>query len=453
MTKGKILVVDDNKGIQSALELLLVPVCKAIVSISSPNRLMPLLETGEFDLILLDMNFSAGVNTGNEGLYWLRKIKEFNSDIPVILITAYGDVELAVKALKEGATDFILKPWDNQKLIATVQAGFQLRWSKLEITQLKQKEGILKKELNREVVPIIGSSPAVQQMLNLVRIVAKTDANVLITGENGTGKDLVAREIHRLSPRNNEIMVSVDMGAISETLFESELFGHIKGAFTDAREDRVGKMEAANKGTLFLDEIGNLTLPLQAKLLAALQNREITKLGYNKPVGIDIRLISATNRDLNLLIADGLFREDLLYRLNTIHIEVPPLRDRGKDILVLAEYFITQFTSRYNKPTMRISPSAAEKLLSYSWPGNIRELQHTIEKAVIMNEGPVLKPDVFFFKPLTTSRLNKDMTLDEMEKSLISGVLQKAEGNLSLAAQRLGVTRQTLYNKIKKYGL
>ena len=248
-------------------------------------------------------------------------------------------------------------------------------------------------------------------------------------------------------------MVSVDMGAISETLFESELFGHVKGAFTDAREDRVGKMEAANKGTLFLDEIGNLTLPLQAKLLAALQNREITKLGYNKPVGIDIRLISATNRDLNLLIADGLFREDLLYRLNTIHIEVPPLRDRGKDILVLAEYFITQFTSRYNKSTMRISQSAAEKLLSYSWPGNIRELQHTIEKAVIMNEGPVLKPDVFFFKPLTTCRLNKDMTLDEMEKSLISGVLQKAEGNLSLAAQRLGVTRQTLYNKIKKYGL
>ncbi len=453
MKKGKILVVDDNKGIQSALELLLMPVCKEIVCISSPNRLMPLLETGEFDLILLDMNFAAGVNTGNEGLYWLRKIKEFNSNIPVILITAYGDVELAVKALKEGATDFILKPWDNQKLIATVQAGFQLRWSKLEIVQLKQTEGILKKELNREVVPIIGSSPAIQQMQNLVSKVAKTEANVLITGENGTGKELVAREIHRLSSRSTEIMVTVDMGAISETLFESELFGHVKGAFTDARDERVGKMEAANKGSLFLDEIGNLTLQLQAKLLAALQNREITKLGSNKPVSIDIRLISATNRDLNALIADGLFREDLLYRLNTIHVEVPPLRDRGKDILVLTEYFITKFTSRYNKPPMRISQSAAEKLLGYSWPGNIRELQHTIEKAVIMNEGPVLKPDVFFFKPISATRYNKDMTLDEMEKSLISGVLQKAEGNLSLAAQRLGVTRQTLYNKIKKYGL
>ena len=453
MQKGKILVVDDNKGILSALELLLLPVSKSVSCISSPNRLMPLIETGNFDLILLDMNFSAGVNSGNEGLYWLKRIKEFNCDIPVILITAYGDVELAVKALKEGATDFILKPWDNQKLLATVQAGFELRWSKLEIMQLKQKEGFLKNEINRDVVPILGSSASIQQMLHLIRKVAKTEANVLITGENGTGKELVAREIHRLSSRSNEIMVTVDMGAISDTLFESELFGHVKGAFTDAHEERIGKMEAANRGTLFLDEIGNLTLPLQSKLLSVLQNREITRLGSNKPIQIDIRLISATNRDLTKMIAEGSFREDLLYRLNTIHIEVPPLSERGKDIIILAEFFIKKFVSRYGKPDMHLSQGAGDKLLTYSWPGNIRELQHTIERAVILSDGPTLKPDVFFFKPLSVTRLKHDFTLEEMEKQFISGVLQKADGNLSLAAHRLGVTRQTLYNKIRKYNL
>ena len=453
MQKGRILVVDDNKGIQSALELLLAPVCKSVNCIDSPNRLVPILEAGNIDLILLDMNFSAGVNSGNEGLYWLKRIKEINADIPVILITAYGDVELAVKALKEGATDFILKPWDNQKLLATVEAGFQLRWSKLEVTQLKQREKFLKKEINREVIPVIGSSAPMQHMMNLVAKIAPTEANVLITGENGTGKELVAREIHRLSARSHEIMVTVDMGAVSDSLFESELFGHIKGAFTDAREDRVGKMEAANHGTLFLDEIGNLTLPLQSKMLTALQNREITRLGSNKPISIDIRLISATNCDLTKMIAEGRFREDLLYRLNTILIEVPPLRERGKDIIDLAEYFIRKFATRYGKSNLRLSQAAADKLIAYSWPGNIRELQHTIEKAVILSDGPVLKPEVFLFKPLTTSKIKADVTLEEMEKQLIAGVLQKAEGNLSLAAQKLGVTRQTLYNKIKKYGL
>ena len=453
MQKAKILVVDDNQGILSALELLLIPVSKSVTCISSPNRLMPMLESGNFDLILLDMNFSAGVNSGNEGLYWLKRIKDFNSDIPIILITAYGGVELAVQALKEGATDFILKPWDNQKLLATVQAGLQLRWSKLEISQLKQKEGFLKNEINREVVPIIGSSAPVQQMLNLIRKVAKTEANVLITGENGTGKELVAREIHRLSPRCNEIMVTVDMGAISGTLFESELFGHVKGAFTDAREERIGKMEAANQGTLFLDEIGNLTPPSQSKILAALQNREVTRLGSNKPILVDIRLISATNRDLSKMVAEGSFREDLLYRLNTIHIEVPPLRERGNDILILAGFFISKFTSRYGKPMMRLSQGAEEKLLGYPWPGNIRELQHTIEKAVILSEGTVLKPEVFLFKPLTTSKFRHDITLEEMEKQMVTVVLKRTDGNLSMAAQQLGVTRQTLYNKIRKFGL
>jgi len=453
MQKAKILIVDDNKSIHSALELLLMPKVGDVLCISSPNRMMPILETGNIDLILLDMNFSAGVNTGNEGLFWLRKISDYDPDIPVIMITAYGDIELAVKALKEGASDFILKPWDNQKLLATVQAGLQLRWSKLEIRQLKQKECHLKNELNREHVPIIGSSPVINQMLSLINKVAKTEANVLITGENGTGKELVAREIHRLSMRANEIMVHVDMGAISESLFESELFGHVKGAFTDARDDRAGKMEAANKGSLFLDEIGNLSMPLQSKMLNVLQSREVTRLGSNKPIKIDVRLISATNRDLHQLTNENLFREDLLYRINTIHIEVPPLRDRGNDIVLLAEYFTSKYSHKYGKSCLRINSQAQEKLLKYSWPGNIRELQHTIEKAVILCDGSVLKPDVFFFKPAAVSPFSKEVTLDEMEKQMIAGVLQKTEGNLSLAAHRLGVTRQTLYNKIKKYGL
>ncbi len=453
MLKAKILIVDDNKSIQSALELLLMPKLGDVVSISSPNRMMPLLETGNFDIVLLDMNFSAGVNTGNEGLYWLRKIRYHDPDIPVIMITAYGDIELAVTALKDGASDFVLKPWDNQKLLATVQAGLQLRWSKLEIRQLKQKESHLKNELNREYIPIIGSSTAIRQMQSLIQKVAKTEANVFITGENGTGKELVAREIHRLSGRCNEIMVHVDMGAISESLFESELFGHVKGAYTDAREDRAGKMEAANKGSLFLDEIGNLSLSLQSKMLTVLQSREVTRLGSNKPIKIDIRLICATNRNLDQLSDDKLFREDLLYRINTIHIEVPALRDRGNDILLLTEYFLAKYSHKYGKSCIRVNAQAQEKLLKYAWPGNIRELQHTIEKAVILCDGSVLKPDVFFFKPASVSPFSKEVTLEEMEKQVIAGVLQKVEGNLSLAAQRLGVTRQTLYNKIKKYEL
>lgn len=453
MQQGKILIVDDNKSIRSALELLLIPIAREITSIQNPNRMMPLIESGNYDLVLLDMNFSAGVNTGNEGLYWLGKIRESDPDIPVIMITAYGDIELAVKALKEGATDFILKPWDNHKLLATLQAGLQLRWSKLEIRQLKLKHQVLKNELNPEIFPIIGRSEAMNNMMSLIRKVAKTDANVLITGENGTGKELVAREIHRLSARCHEIMVSVDMGAVSETLFESELFGHVKGAFTDARDDRAGKMEAAQNGTLFLDEIGNLSVSLQSKMLSALQNREITRLGSNIPVKIDIRLICATNLDLHQLAAESRFREDLLYRINTIHIEVPPLRKRADDIILLAEYFLEKYGIRYGKSGLRINAQSKDKLLKYTWPGNIRELQHTIEKAVILCDGNVLKPDVFFFKPIPVSPFSSEITLEMMEKQMIEGVLLKVGGNLSLAAQRLGITRQTLYNKISKYGL
>jgi len=453
MQKGTILIVDDNKSIQSALELLLADIAREITSISNPNRMMPLIESGNYDLILLDMNFSAGVNSGNEGLFWLRKIRSIDPDVPVIMITAYGDIELAVNALKDGATDFVLKPWDNHKIRATVQSGLQLRWSKLEIRQLKQKERILKNEINRDADPIIGNSSVMQEMMMLIRKVAGTEANVLITGENGTGKELVARAIHRQSSRNQEIMMSVDMGAISETLFDSELFGHLKGAFTDAREDRAGKMEAAQNGTLFLDEIGNLTLPLQSKMLSALQNREITRLGSNKPVKIDIRLICATNLDLHQLCQEGRFREDLLYRINTIHIEVPPLRKRGQDILLLADYFLKQYSQKYGRNISRINQQSQEKLLNYSWPGNIRELQHTIEKAVILCDGNVLKPDNFFFKRVPASSFIPDVTLETMEKQMIGRVLLKMDGNLSAAAQQLGITRQTLYNKINKYGL
>lgn len=453
MSKGKILMVDDNKSVLSALELLLFPAFGEIRTVSTPNRIQTMLESEDFDLIVLDMNFSAGVNTGNEGLFWLKKIHAFDPEIPVVMITAYGDVELAVKALKEGATDFILKPWDNQKLLATLKSAYQLRQSRLEVSSLKQKEKALKKEFNRESRPMIGTSGVMMKMQNMIAKVARTDANVLITGENGTGKELVARAIHRLSHRCDEVMVSVDMGAVSETLFESELFGHVKGAFTDAREDRAGKIETAHSGTLFLDEIGNLSLSLQAKLLAVLENRQITRLGSNKQIEVDIRLVCATNHDIVRMVEDKVFREDLLYRINTIHIEVPPLRERGMDILLLCEFFLKRYSDKYGKYNLRINNQARDKLLSYRWPGNVRELQHTVEKAVILSDGNVLKPENFFFKPVLSPTIENGLTVDEMEKRMIVSVLLKSSGNMSLAAQQLGFSRQTLYNKIKKYGL
>ncbi|MGV8134613.1 MAG: sigma-54-dependent transcriptional regulator [Mangrovibacterium sp.] len=348
----------------------------------------------------------------------LQQIREQHPDLSVVMITAYGDVELAVKALKAGATDFILKPWENVKLLATVRSAIQLSQSKGEVKDLRQKEKELKKVINKDDKFIVGSSPELMQVLNIVRKVAKTNTNILITGENGTGKELIAREIHRLSERCDEMMVSVDMGAVSETLFESELFGHVKGAFTDARESRAGKFEVANKGTLFLDEIGNLSFHLQAKLLAALQNREITRIGSNQPVPIDIRLICATNKDLPSLVGRGLFREDLLYRINTIQIEVPPLRERGDDILALAEFFLKKYAWKYDKLALKFNHQAQEKLLKYSWPGNIRELEHSIEKAVILSENNVLKADDFFLKPLGGPRTEEDtLKLEEMEKT------------------------------------
>jgi DNA-binding NtrC family response regulator len=453
MAKGNILIVDDNKSILSALEILLSPHFQTITSLSDPNQIPTELRRREYNLVILDMNFNAGINTGNEGIYWLGRIKETNPEISVVMITAYGDVELTVKALKQGATDFFLKPWDNNKLLATLQSAIQLNWSKREVNQLKEKEKGLKSEINREQKFIVGSSPQLVQVLNLVRKVAKTDANILITGENGTGKEQIAQEIHRISERSQEVMVNVDMGAITETLFESELFGHVKGAFTDARENRPGKFEVADKGTLFLDEIGNLSFHLQAKLLAAIQNRKISRIGSNQMVPIDIRLICATNKNLESMVQEGLFREDLLYRINTIQIEVPPLRERGNDVLVLADFFLKKYSSKYNKPGLRINQQALDKLQKYSWPGNIRELQHTIEKAVILSEGNVLKPEDFFIRPLVSAKQGKmDLTLSDMETRMINHAIEKHNGNLSAAADQLGITRQTLYNKIKKSG-
>ncbi|MEL7585129.1 MAG: sigma-54 dependent transcriptional regulator [Prolixibacteraceae bacterium] len=454
MPKGNILIVDDNKNVLSALEILLSAEYDRVTCLSSPNLLVSELRKTPYHLVLLDMNFNAGVNTGNEGIFWLQQIREQHPDLSVVMITAYGDVELAVKALKAGATDFILKPWENVKLLATVRSAIQLSQSKGEVKDLRQKEKDLKKVMNKDDKYIVGSSPELMQVLNIVRKVAKTNTNILITGENGTGKELIAREIHRLSERSDEMMVTVDMGAVSETLFESELFGHVKGSFTDARENRAGKFEVANKGTLFLDEIGNLSFHLQAKLLAALQNREITRIGSNQPVSIDIRLICATNKDLPSLVSKGLFREDLLYRINTIQIEVPPLRERGNDILALAEFFLKKYAWKYDKLSLKFNHQAQEKLLKYSWPGNIRELEHSVEKAVILSENNVLKADDFFLKPLGGTKTEGDtLRLEEMEKRFILRALEKNPGNVSAAADQLGITRQTLYNKMKKFGI
>lgn len=381
----------------------------------------------------------------------LKRIRELYPDISVVMITAYGDIELAVKALKEGASDFILKPWDNEKLLATIKLSVQLNLSRKQVSAMRERENELKKEMNRDRKDIIGSSPGLQKVLSMARKVARTDANVLITGENGTGKELIAYEIHRLSGRSEEILVMVDMGAVSETLFESELFGCVKGAFTDARENRPGKFEVADKGTLFLDEIGNLSFHLQAKLLAALENRAVSRLGSTRVIPIDIRLICATNKNLEKMISEGLFREDLLYRINTIQIEVPPLRDRGNDIILLSDHFLKDYANKYNKPNLKINKPAYDKLLRYSWPGNIRELQHTIEKAVILSESDVLKPEDFYLRNVNVYE-NRDNipTIEEMEKNLIDLALEKNNGNYSAAAEQLGITRQTLYNKLKK---
>ncbi len=449
---GEIVIVDDNKSVLTALNMLLQSEFDKVYTLNNTNNLLSILHKRKIDAVLLDMNFKAGINTGNEGLYWLRKILEYDPLISVVMITAYGDIELAVKAVKNGAFDFILKPWDNNKLISTMHASIKLRKSKLESYSLRQRNNNLKQAINSTTQKLIGQSDAMQRVMNIVKKVAITDANIFITGENGTGKELISHKIHSLSKRNNEIMVSVDMGAISETLFESELFGHKKGSFTDAQEDRTGKIELANNGTLFLDEIGNLPLSLQAKMLSVLQNRTIIPIGSNTPIPVNIRLISATNRDIKTMVSEGLFRQDLLYRINTITIELPPLRERGNDILLLAEFYLKKYMKKYEKFGLEINHRASQKLLKYSWPGNVRELQHSVEKAVILSEDKILDEDSFTISNKISRQNNFPFkTIEEMERDMIYLGIKKEKGNMSSVAKKLGITRQTLYNKMKKY--
>lgn len=450
---GNILIVDDNESILSTLKILLTPQFQNVVTLLDPGRLLSELERNDFNAVILDMNFRAGVNSGNEGIYWLSRIKELYPEMSVIMMTAYGDVEIAVKALKAGAADFVMKPWDNEKLVATIKLAVQLNQSKQEVIILKERESGLKKELNREQKYFIGSCPGIISVMNMARKVARTDVNILLTGENGTGKDLLAHEIHRQSARSGEVFVSIDIGSLTESLFESELFGHSKGAFTDANENRQGKFEIADKGTLFLDEIANISMSQQSKLLTAIENRRIVRVGSNQHVDVDIRLICATNRNIDNLVREGLFREDLLYRINTIQITLPPLRERENDILVLADFFLKKYVSRYKKHEIRINRQAADKLLNYSWPGNVRELQHTIEKAVILSDSQVLKPEDIFLKtqPYVSTSL-PFATLAEMEYEMIRQALNNNGGNLTAAAAQLGITRQTLYNKFKNKG-
>lgn len=442
---GNILIVDDNRGVLTALQLLLKPHFEQIATLSSPVTLPSVLREGNWQVVLLDMNFTSGINTGNEGLYWLHEIKKFHPALPVVLFTAYADIDLAVRGIKEGATDFIVKPWDNQKLVET----------------LLNAASTLKKSSKEEVnIPVAspssmywGSSPIMQQLRLLVEKIAVTDANILITGENGTGKEMLAREIHALSSRHRQAMISVDMGAVTESLFESELFGHMKGAFTDAHADRAGKFEAANHSSLFLDEIGNLPYHLQAKLLTVLQRRSIVRVGSNVPIPVDIRLICATNRNLSEMVAKGEFREDLLYRINTIHLEIPSLRERPEDIIPLAERFIIRFCKQYDKTPVKLAEDAREKLMLHPWYGNIRELEHAIEKAIIICDNNYLSAELFQLPRRTETPEISASTLEEMEMQMIRKTLDKCNGNLSAVAAQLGITRQTLYNKMKKYGI
>jgi DNA-binding NtrC family response regulator len=453
---GKILIIDDDEDVLRAARLLLKQHVSLVHTDKDPKRIPSLLNKGDYDVILLDMNFTRDVSSGQEGFHWLDRILEIDPMAVVILITAYGDVEMAVQAIKTGAFDFVEKPWQNEKLLATVSAGMKLRWSQAKVENLKSREKQLYADLDQRFQDFIGDSAAMHQVFSTIRKVARTDANVLILGENGTGKELVAREIHRQSNRFEEAFIPVDMGAIPETLFESELFGHMKGAFTDAKENRSGRFEMASGGTLFLDEIGNLHLPLQAKLLAALQNRTVIRVGSNTAVPIDIRLICATNMPIHEMVEDNRFRQDLLYRINTVEIKLPPLREHIEDVTLLADHFLEIYCRKYKKSFKRIQASTLKRLEKYDWPGNVRELRHAVERAVIMSDSDSLGPEDFF---LPDSRITREgVTLDtynlgEVEEKVIRAVLIKYQGNVSHAAKELGLTRTSLYRRMQKYGL
>ena len=446
--QGTILIVDDNRNILTTVRMLLEPVFANIITIANPNSIPAKLREEHPDVVLLDMNFSSGINSGNEGLFWLREIKSLSPKTEVVLFTAYADIQLAVTGIKEGAADFIVKPFDNGKMFST-------------LTEARDKNKAADKAAgklggkNAQGMMYWGDSEVMTDLRHVVEKVASTDANILITGENGTGKEVLANEIHRLSARSGKKMLPVDMGAISETLFESELFGHVKGAFTDAKVDKPGKFELADGSTIFLDEIGNLSYSLQAKLLTALQRRSIVRVGGSTQIPVDVRLVCATNRNLQQMVNDGEFREDLLYRINTIHLELPALRHRKADIVPLANRFLRQYGDIYNKTNLRFSDEAEKKLTSLPWYGNIRELQHAIEKAVILSDGGMISAEDIDGGNQTRREkpLEEVQTLDEMESRMIEKTIKECEGNLSVVAARLGISRQTLYNKIKRYGL
>ncbi|MCD6065754.1 MAG: sigma-54-dependent Fis family transcriptional regulator [Bacteroidetes bacterium] len=446
LKKIKVLVVDDDKDVLTAMSLLLKKEVAEVVTEKNPENLLTLLKKHAFDLVLLDMNFNASINTGNEGIFWLKRIRELKTDVSVIMITAYADIDLAVRSLKEGAADFIVKPWNNQSLIDSIK-------------EILKKKGTNEKTVSStdyESIGIIGKSEAMEDIFNKIEKIAPTDANILILGENGTGKDLIAKAIHQKSLRGQKQFVKVDVGALTDSLFESELFGHKKGAFTDAREDREGRFEAANNGTLFLDEIGNIALQQQAKLLTVLQNRQVTRLGSNVQTAINIRLICATNVPLSELANENKFRKDLIYRINTVEIFIPPLRARREDVPVLSTHFLKFYGDKYFKTNLELSPKAMDKLIEYHYPGNVRELQYIIERAVIMADAELLQPNDLLFSPLETgskaiSEEDSETKLSAIEKQTILRVIEKNNGNITKAAKELGITRTALYRRLSKY--
>lgn len=451
---GKILIVDDNEDVLFALNLLLEPYTEKIKVATTPDRIEYFMTTFHPDLILLDMNFSRDAISGQEGFESLKQILQIDPQAIVIFMTAYADTDKAVRAIKAGATDFIPKPWEKDKLLATLTSGMRLRQSQQEVSILKKQVEVLSGQ-NTSENDIIGESSVMQEVFTTINKLSNTDANILILGENGTGKDVIARLIYRCSPRYGKPFVTIDLGSIPEQLFESELFGFEKGAFTDAKKSKAGRMEVATNGTLFLDEIGNLSLPMQSKLLTAIEKRQISRLGSTQTVPIDVRLICATNADIRQMVEDGNFRQDLLYRINTIEIHIPPLRERGNDIILLAEHFLDRYTRKYKKEIHGLTREAKNKLLKYAWPGNVRELQHTIERAVILGDGSMLKPENFLFH--TTSKQKKEeevvLNLEQLERQAIEKALRISNGNISRAAEYLGITRFALYRKLEKLGL
>lgn len=453
--EGSILIVDDNNDLLIALRLILARSFERIDTIRNPNLILSTLEKHAYDLILLDMNFKPGQVTGNEGIFWMNKIREKDPNASVVFITAYGDVELAIRSLKEGAVDFIMKSWDEKKILSTLLSAFELRKSRMEVSLLKKKQAHLSRELEKDLSICHCQSTVMKNLDQMVAKIAKTDASVLILGENGTGKEVVAREIHRLSERRGEIFMKTDLGALPESLFESELFGHTKGAFTDAKEERDGRFVIASGGTLFLDEIGNLPQGLQSKLLSALQNNEVYPVGSSLPRPVDVRVITATNMPLREMIIEKSFREDLYYRINAIEIEIPPLRKRQEDIPVLSAFFLKKYSEQYQKRGLKLSDSALEQLKQHPWPGNIRELEHTLEKAVILSESTVISHISLSTGPHTgpVNSSTASLNLEEHERVVIGQALREVQGNISAAAKILGINRSTLYQKMKKYDL